>query len=152
MVALAQDRSDKDSCDESMVPERDSSSVSYVLQCIVPFSCDSKILSALLHLASPDCDPNIINEIYDQFGPNLRLCLENFSWPRGLEAYKAAVQRALMWVTPQSLRGMIEEAEDLTMEGIAEKLFLIRRSDTHNLESTVCVMPISDHIGSRLPI
>jgi hypothetical protein len=33
LVALTQDRPNKDRCDESMVPERDSSSVSYILQC-----------------------------------------------------------------------------------------------------------------------
>jgi hypothetical protein len=104
----------------------------------VPFSCDSNILSALLHLASPDCDPNIINDIYDQFGPNLRLCLKKLSWPRGLEADKAAVHSALMRVTPQSLRDMIEEAEDCEYGGhrgeiIPDQAFRYTQSRIHGL-------------------
>ena len=51
-----------------------------------------------------------------------------------------------MRVTPQSLRDMmIEEAEDLNLEGIAEKLFLIRRSDTQSRIHGLCDAHLGPH-------
>jgi len=78
------------------------------------------------------------NDIYDQFGPNLGLCLKELSWPRGLEADKAAVHSALMRVTPQSLRDMIEEAEDCEYGGhrgeiIPDQAFRYTQSRIHGL-------------------
>jgi hypothetical protein len=64
--------------------------------------------------------------------------------PEELEAYEDAVHRALEQVDQQSLPKLMRKLEDLNMDEITEKVFLIRREHTHNIRSKVCVERIVD--------
>ncbi|KAF8467514.1 hypothetical protein DFH94DRAFT_638974 [Russula ochroleuca] len=104
---------------------------------------------APLHPASPNSE--IIDDIYDQFGPTPRLCLEMASDPDQLEAYKAGVRRALKLVTPQYLLKMTHELEVMNMDEVSQKLCQIRRQHI-DVKSLACVVPITDIMQSRLAI
>jgi hypothetical protein len=56
--------------------------------------------------------------------------------------------------TPQSIQKLRKMLERLDMDDseISDKLFLIRREQMHDVDSKVCVVPITDHIQSRLAI
>jgi hypothetical protein len=108
-----------------------------------------QLLSAPLHPASPNSE--IIDDIYDQFGPTPRLCLEMASDPDQLEAYKAGVRRALKLVTPQYLLKMTHELEVMNMDEVSQKLCQIRRQHI-DVKSLACVVPITDIMQSRLAI
>ena len=110
----------------------------------------SIVLSAPLGLSIPHYKN--IDDAYDQFGPTPRICLEVSSSPEDWEPYKDEVRHALMEVTLQKLQELTKKSEDLNMDSVSHKLCLIRREDRDIVSSAFLVMPITDHIRSRLAI
>lgn len=117
---------------------------------MVPCSCNSIVLSALLYPTSPNS--NVINDTYDQFGPTPRLCLETAAFPEAMAAYGTDVRGTLAWMTLETLRQWTVQARDLKMDGISDKLCLIRREKRNTVSSLPLVMPITDHIASKLSL
>ena len=149
MVALAQDYFQYSHRDESMVPKRDPQSrVGFIIQCAVPSSCDSYILSALLEdIIRPSTD--VINDTFDRFGPTPMICIEAASVPDGLHAYEVEVNDALNQVTQERLE-FTRNARNLTMDKTSHKLYLIRRTDINRVRSDILISPITEHIQSEI--
>jgi hypothetical protein len=57
-----------------------------------------------------------------------------------------------MEVTLQKLRELTKNSKDLNLDSVSHKLCLIRREDRDIVSSAFLVMPITDHIRSRLAI
>ena len=138
--------------DESMVPRRDPQScVGFIVQCAVPSSCKSYILSALLEdIDRPSTD--IINDTFDRFGPIPSICLETASSPYTLSVYETEVNGALNRVTVslQSLLELMTNVNDLTMDAVSHKLCLVKREEINNIASKFLISPITKYIQSRL--
>ena len=150
MVALAQDYFQYSHRDESMVPKRDPQSrVGFIIQCAVPSSGDSYILSALLEDTDrPSTD--VINDTFDRFGPTPRICIEAASVPDDLRAYEVEVNDALNQVTQERLLEFTRNARNLTMDKTSYKLYLIRRTDINRVRSDILISPITEHIQSEI--
>ena len=110
----------------------------------------SIVLSAPLGLSIPSYKN--IDDAYDQFGPTPRICLQLSSNPLDWEHYKDDVRYALTEVTLQKLQELTKKSKDLNMDFVSHKLCLIRREDRDIVSSAFLVMPITDHIRSRLAI
>jgi hypothetical protein len=73
------------------------------------------------------------------------------SQPPNFENYKTAVRKSVeQVVTLQDLTKLTSDLEDLKMDAFSDKLCLIRREKKDDVESPVLVIPITDHIKSRL--
>jgi hypothetical protein len=105
---------------------------------------------ASLHLDSPNLE--IIDNIFDRFGPTPRLCFDVLSNNEWFKKHGDETQRALDGLTMENLRTSINDLEGLKMNAIWDKLCLIRRSKKHDLDSDTLVMPITDYIRSELVI
>jgi hypothetical protein len=150
MVALAQDYFQYSRRDESMVTKRDPQSrVGFVVQCAVPSSCDSYILSALLEDTDrPSTD--VINDTFDRFGPTPMICIDAASVPDDLLAYEVEVNDALNQVNLERLLEFTRNARNLTMDKTSHKLCLIRRTDIKKVRSNILISPITEHIQSEI--
>jgi hypothetical protein len=107
-----------------------------------------QILSAPLHKPCPSRE--VIDDVYDRFGPTPRLCLTIAARPRKLKEYEDAVRIALNSLSMESLEKMIGGLIDLKMDQMSQELFLIMREDIDNVASGFLVLPITDPIRSRL--
>jgi hypothetical protein len=110
----------------------------------------SKVLSAPLNVSDPNLD--LINEVYDRFGPIPRLCFKKLSTRDALESYERQLGNALVELTANQLRDLIYEAATLAQDNLSYKICLIRCVDQDKISDNVYITPITDSIASKLPI
>ena len=103
------------------------------------------VASAPLRLDDPDFEH--INDIFDEFGPIPRLCID-------YDEVESAKYRTdeLVVLSIDSLENLVQGGMGLCMDAISYKLCLIRRPNptdlAHSLE--VEVLPVTPSIGSRI--
>ena len=110
-------------------------------------------------LSSPD-DIKHISDLFDQFGPIPRLCIDYLardsdsdsnSWGMpALARYEMDVQKIIASLNLSKFEQLIEHSRFLTMDGDSDMLLLISREDRKCVFSSAIVSPISSTIKSRL--
>jgi len=91
-----------------------------------------------------------IDDLYHQFGPTPRICIEKPQEDPGMEEYKEDIRSALENLTLQSLRQLSRTTRTLKMDDFSHRLCLISREKLHNVRSWFIVTPITSHMQSRL--
>lgn len=103
-------------------------------------------------LYSNSLDSNLIDDIYDRFGPIPRLCIKTAYGSAAWEKYEDRICAALEQLSLQSLQDMLFKLENLTMDGFTHKLCLVKRQSIDDVSSKPYVTYITDHIRSRMAI
>ena len=91
-----------------------------------------------------------INEVYYQFGPTPRLCVDFFYKALQLRQYKSDVRKMVSNITLDKLERLFEDASSLTLDAISHKICLISREDRKDVASEPVVTPITSFIQTRL--
>jgi hypothetical protein len=94
----------------------------------------------------------IIDRAFDELGPTPRLCFETAFNQSDWKCYIGAVDDALGELTLESLRRWLHGAINMAMDTTSHKLFLVRHEDIDNVDSGVCITPITPFIQSKLAI
>jgi hypothetical protein len=100
-------------------------------------------------------DSKLIDNIYDQFGPTPRPCIQTASDSEALATHECDVRTALeelRQLTPHGFQEILYKLRGLRVDTDSQKLYLIKRENIGNVRSMPHVMPITDHIRSRIAI
>jgi hypothetical protein len=98
----------------------------------------------------PETDTTTIHEIFEEFGPTPRLCIEYASDPERLRGYGEKLDDEISNITTCKLEELIQQSTLLKMDAVLHKICLISRRDPKNMRSLPLVSPITDSIKSRL--
>ena len=98
----------------------------------------------------PETDTTTIHEIFEEFGPTPRLCIEYASDPERLRGYGEKLDDEISNITMGKLEELIQQSTLLKMDAVSHKICFVSRSDPKNMRSPLLVSPITDSIKSRL--
>jgi len=106
------------------------------------------VASAPLRLDAPDFEH--INDVFDEFGPIPRLCIDYDEVESA--KYRTDLTDELAVLSIDSLEKLVQRGKGLRMDAISHKLCLIRRSNPTDLAHSfeVEVLPVTPSIGSRI--
>jgi hypothetical protein len=91
-----------------------------------------------------------VAEVFEEYGPMPRLCIEFLSDPEELESYKDEVCDAISDIKVEQLEKLCSDATSLTMNAVSHKLFLISRKQPEVMDSKVIVAPMTEAIEKKL--
>ena len=150
MVASTQNYADLSCCHEPLDRRGDYSSVRVLFDLTTSFNAN--VLEYLSATLFPDRKFNndSINEIFDQFSPTPRVCLNYQQHPDELEAYKKDVTMAIMATNLSNIEGLFRVAKSLRMDASSHKICLVRRAQEDDVGSHPVVTVITPTVQSRL--
>ena len=103
-----------------------------------------------MRLSTPDFE--LIDDVYDKYGPTPRLCFDQASKPWIWPAYLTKFRQALADLTLQKLEKVVVESGALTMNSISHKICLLQREGPINTFSEPQISPMTDFIRSQITI
>lgn len=152
MVASTQDHAGRSCCHEPLDPGGDYSSVRVLFELTTLFNANIiEYLSATLFPNRKFTDYDIY-EIFDQFAPTPRVCLDYQNHPKELDAYKKDVAQAIETIDISNIASLFTTAESLSMDAASHKICLIRRAQEDDVASHPVVAVITPTIHSRLAV
>ena len=92
------------------------------------------------------------NEIFDQFGPIPRLCIDYQIDPEAMDLYERELNTAISETTSAKLETLIKTASsaNLGADSVSHKIALLNRQLSDKVRSQGVVIPITPYIQSRL--
>jgi hypothetical protein len=105
-------------------------------------------ISAPLILKQPD--PKTIDQMFNEFGPTPRICLNLIATRDGRKQYSTAVEAAIRNLTLSQLEAFMDE--DIPSANQSHKVFLVRRTEASDVSSAPTFSPITDMIARRLTV
>jgi len=109
------------------------------------------VLSAPLRVSDRVLDLDLINEVYDRFGPIPRLCFDKLCSREALESYERELGEELWKLTTDQLQDLVSRGAALAMDSFFHKICLIK-ADWNNISNNIDVTPITNSIASKLAI